>query len=195
MRKNILINLSIIILFVILIVWIISCAVNPVTGKKEFMLVSESQEIALGKQTDQQIIETYGLYNNQQMNNYVNTIGQKMAKLSHRPQLTFSFKVLDTPVINAFAVPGGFIYVTRGILAYLNNEAELACVLGHEIGHVTARHTAKQVSKAQVTQLGLGIGSMLSETFQKYAGVAQFGVGMLFLKFSRDKEICFITRR
>jgi len=188
MRKNLLINCSIVILSVIFIAWIISCAVNPVTGKKEFMLVSESQEIALGKQTDQQVIETYGLYNNQQLNNYVNVIGQKMAKLSHRPNLSFSFKVLDTGVINAFAVPGGFIYVTRGILAYLNNEAELAGVLGHEIGHVTARHTAKQVSKSQVAQLGLGIGSMLSETFQKYAGMAQFGVGMLFLKFSRDNE-------
>lgn len=188
MRKNILINVSISIIIIALIVWAISCAVNPVTGKKEFMLITESQEIALGRQTDEQVVETYGLYKNPALENYVNAIGQKMAKLSHRPHLNFSFKLLDTPVINAFAVPGGFIYFTRGILCYLNNEAELAGVIGHELGHVTARHTAKQYSKSQVTQLGLGLGAAFSETFRKYAGIAQFGVGMLFLRFSRDNE-------
>ncbi len=167
---------------------ITGCATNPVTGEKQLMLLSKSEEIQMGKQTNEQVIQTYGVYQENNLNDYVTNLGLKMAKLSHRPDLPWEFKVLDSPVINAFAVPGGFVYVTRGILAYLNNEAELAGVVGHEIGHVTARHSAQQYSKAQLAQLGLGLGSILSETFRKYAGVAQFGVQMLFLKFSRDHE-------
>ncbi|HOC24954.1 MAG TPA: M48 family metalloprotease, partial [bacterium] len=124
----------------LLIGWLIACAVNPVTGKRQLMLLSEGDEVALGQQTDAEVISTYGLYDNTALTSYVNTIGQKMAKISHRPNLAYSFKVLDTDVVNAFAVPGGYIYVTRGILAYLNDEAELAGVLGHELGHVAARH-------------------------------------------------------
>lgn len=179
---------GLIILSIVLIAWLLSCAVNPVTGKREFMLLTEGGEIQLGKNTDAQVVEMYGRYENQQIGNYINGLGKKMAKLSHRPNLNWEFKVLDSPVINAFAVPGGFIYVTRGILAYFNSEAELAGVLGHEIGHVTARHSAKQYSKTTVAQLGLAVGSELSETFRNYAGFAQFGVGMLFLKYSRDNE-------
>ena len=177
-----------IIFLLIIVLLFISCAVNPVTGKRELMLLSEADEIQLGKQSDAGIVQTYGVYNDPALTQYVSEIGQKMVKISHRPGLKFEFKVMDSPVINAFAVPGGFVYVTRGILAYLNNEAEFAGVLGHEIGHVTARHSAKQYSKAQLSQLGFGLGSALSETFRKYAGIANFGVGMLFLKFSRDNE-------
>lgn len=164
------------------------CAVNPVTGKKEFMLLSQADEIALGAETDKQIIETYGLYDDPGLNIYISEIGGRMGRLTHRPDLKYSFKVLDTPVINAFAVPGGYIYFTRGILAHFNNEAEMAGVLGHELGHVNARHTAKQYSHATLAQLGLGVGMMISEDFRKIAGIAQFGVGMLFLRFSRDNE-------
>ena len=188
MTRQILLKIVVGIIIVSLIVWAISCAINPVTKKREFMLLSEADEINLGKQTDQQVLQIYGYYDDSELLNYVNTMGKKMGKLSHRPQLNFEFKVLDSPVINAFAVPGGYVYFTRGILAYLNNEAELAGVMGHEIGHITARHSAKQYSRAQVAQLGLGIGAMASETFRKYAGVVQFGVGMFFLKFSRDNE-------
>ena len=88
--------------------------------------------------------------------------------------------MLDSPVVNAFAVPGGYVYLTRGILAYLNDEAELAGVVAHEIGHIAARHSAQQYSKAQVAQLGLGLGAVVSKTFRKYAGIAQVGVAMLF---------------
>ncbi|HNW60438.1 MAG TPA: M48 family metalloprotease [bacterium] len=168
--------------------WLIACAVNPVTGKRQLMLISESDEIALGKQSDAEVIATYGIYTDAALNAYVNTIGQKMGKLSHRPNLEYSFKVLDTDVVNAFACPGGYVYVTRGILAYLNDEAELAGVMGHEIGHVAARHTAVSYSKQQLASLGLGLGSILSEKFRQYANVANFGVSMLFLKFSRDDE-------
>jgi predicted Zn-dependent protease len=166
----------------------LSCAINPVTGKKEFMLVTEQDEISLGKQADQEVGQTYGIYENPALSNYVNGIGQSISKNTQRPNNEYHFKVLDTPVINAFAVPGGYVYVTRGILAYMNDEAELAGVIGHELGHENARHIAQQMSRQQVAQLGLGVGMILSEDFRKYAGLAQFGVGMLFLKFSRDNE-------
>ncbi len=172
----------------LLLGWLIACAVNPVTGKRQLMLISESDEVALGQQSDAEVTATYGIYEDAALNAYVNTIGQKMARLSHRPTLNYSFKVLDTDVVNAFAVPGGYVYVTRGILAYLNDEAELAGVMGHEIGHVAARHTAVSYSKQQLASLGLGLGSILSEKFRQYANIANFGVSMLFLKFSRDDE-------
>ncbi len=168
--------------------FLLSCAVNPVTGKREFMLISESEEIQLGEQSDQEIIRAYGLYHDPPLETYLGDLGARLVAVSHRPKLKFHFRLLDSPVINAFAVPGGYVYITRGILAYLNSEAELAGVMGHEIGHVTARHSAKQITKAQLAQLGLGLGSLLSQQFRKYASFAQFGVSMLFLKFSRDNE-------
>ncbi len=167
---------------------ILSCATNPVTGKKQLMLLSNQEEIKLGEQSDGDIVNMYGLYNDPELSRYIKDLGMRMARISHRPDLPYEFRLLDSPVINAFAVPGGFVYITRGIMAYLNNEAELAGVMGHEIGHITARHSAQQYTKAQIAQLGLGVGMVLSENFRKYAGVAQFGVGMLFLKFSRDNE-------
>lgn len=166
----------------------LSCAVNPVTGKRELMLMSESQERQLGRQTDADVRLTYGLYPDPPLADYISGMGKRLAALSHRPNLDYQFRLLDSPVVNAFAVPGGYVYITRGILAYLNSEAELAGVMGHEIGHVAARHSATQYSKAQLVQLGLGLGMMLSEDFRKYAGLAQFGVGLLFLRFSRDNE-------
>ena len=166
----------------------LSCAINPVTGKNEFMLVTEQDEIALGKQADQEVGRTYGFYENQALADYVNRIGQNIAKNTQRPNNEYHFKVLDTPVVNAFAVPGGYVYVTRGILAYMNDEAELAGVIGHELGHENARHIAQQMSRQQVAQLGFNVGMILSENFRKYAGLAEFGASMLFLKFSRDDE-------
>lgn len=166
----------------------ISCAVNPVTGKREFMLVTESDEIAMGKQYDPQISQMYGVYEDKKLSNYVNDLGQRMAKISHRPNLNYNIKVMDSPVINAFAVPGGYVYITRGILGYLNSEAELAGVMGHEIGHVTARHSAKQQSKAQLAQIGLGLGSIFVEGFDQFSGLAGQAVGLMFLKFGRDDE-------
>jgi predicted Zn-dependent protease len=111
-----------------------------------------------------------------------------VAKVSHRPNLPYDCKVVDSPVINAFAVPGGYIYFTQGIMAHLNSEAELLGVVGHELGHVTARHSAEQYSRAQLAQVGLGLTLGLSETLASFSDVIQFGVGMMFLKFSRDNE-------
>jgi predicted Zn-dependent protease len=129
------------------------CATNPVTGKQDFVTVSEDQEIAQGKQYHQSVIAQYGVYDNPDLQAYVNEIGQNLAAKSHRGHLDFHFTVLDTPDINAFALPGGYIYITRGIMAYLDSEAELAGVLGHEIGHVTARHSVRQQSGELATGL------------------------------------------
>jgi predicted Zn-dependent protease len=151
-------------------------------------MVSESQEIAIGKEADPQIVAEYGLYEDEDLAALVNEIGQSLAKVSHRPQLTYTFRVVDSPIINAFALPGGYVYMTRGILAHFNSQDELAGVLGHEIGHVVARHSAEQMSKQQLAGLGLGIGALVSEHFARYAGFAGAGLNLLFLKYSRDQE-------
>jgi predicted Zn-dependent protease len=164
------------------------CARNPVTGKKELALISESQEIAMGQEAHPEILRQFGTVEDEALQQYFNDLGQKMAAVSHRPNLPWHFTVVDDPLVNAFAVPGGFIYFTRGILAHMNNEAELAGVLGHEIGHVTARHSVSQLSKQQLYGLGLGLGSVLSPTFGRYSQLAQAGVGILFLKYGRDDE-------
>ena len=171
-----------------LLLGIYSCAVNPVTGKQELMLLSETDEIQLGRETDTQVVQEYGVYDDAKLTAYLNDICQRLGKSSHRPNLTYHFKVVDVSVVNAFAVPGGYLYFTRGILASLNSEAELAGVMGHEIGHITARHSASQYSKAQLAQLGLGVGMIFAEKIPALSELAQFGVGMLFLSFSRDNE-------
>jgi len=169
-------------------VFLSSCAVNPVSGRHELMLLSEKDEIRLGRKTDSQVVRQYGLYEDKRLTAYLNELGQRLARVSHRPSLPYHFKIVDSPVVNAFAVPGGYVYITRGILAYLNSEAELAGVMGHEIGHITARHTAEQYTRATLAQLGLGLGMVFSDTFRAFGDLAQFGVGMMFLKFSRDNE-------
>lgn len=165
-----------------------ACATNPVTGKKNLMLISESQEIAMGREYDPHIVAMFGLYQDDKLQKFINEKGQQMAKISHRPQLSYEFKVLDSPVVNAFAVPGGYVYFTRGILAHFNNEAEFAGVLGHEIGHITARHTARQQSKQILYQAGFIAGIIVSPEFAQFADVGQQALGLLFLKFGRDHE-------
>ncbi|NND35223.1 MAG: M48 family metalloprotease [Saprospiraceae bacterium] len=152
------------------------------------MFMSEAQEIALGKQSDPSIVAMYGLFENDELQKFINEKGMEMAKISHRPNLPYEFKILDSPVVNAFAVPGGFIYFTRGILAHFNNEAEFAGVLGHEIGHVTARHSAKQQTKATIAQILFIGGLVVSPAFRNFANEAQQGMQLLFLKYSRDNE-------
>src|SRR3989338_6992464 len=137
------------------------CAQNPVTGQNDFVMMSEEQEIAIGRQYNEQVIsKQYQVYGSKALQDYVNRVGQKLARNSHRPQLQYHFAVLDTPEINAFALPGGYVYLTRGILAYLNSEAQRAAVVGHEIGHVTARHGVRQQSAAQAANIGLTIASI-----------------------------------
>jgi len=167
---------------------LLSCARNPVTGKSELSLVSESQEIQMGQQAAQEVAQTIGLYNNAKVQSYVADLGKRMAAQSERPNLPWEFHVVDDASVNAFALPGGFIYVTRGLMTSINDEAELATVIGHEIGHVTNRHSVQQISKAQLAQLGLGIGSILSSDIARFGQLASAGLSILFLKYGRDAE-------
>jgi predicted Zn-dependent protease len=177
-----------IMLFIATVLLVISCAVNPVTGKKQIMLMSEAQEIQLGLSYDPQVMATFGAYPDQNLQNFVQSRGVEIGKISHRPNLEYHVRVVDSPVVNAFAVPGGYIYLTRGILAQLNNEAELEGVMAHELGHIAARHTVSQQSKQQIGQLLLIGGMIASEKFAQYAQYALQGMQLLFLKFSRDDE-------
>jgi predicted Zn-dependent protease len=165
------------------------CAVNPATGQRQLMLVSESQEIAMGQQADPGISAMFGLYDDPELQAYVTRLGDSLAASSERPHLPWTFRVVDDPIVNAFALPGGFIYVSRGIMAHFNSEAQLASVLGHEIGHVTARHSASQMSEQQLAQLGLVAGAVIvPDVAARYGVIAQQALGILFLKFSRDDE-------
>ena len=165
-----------------------SCARNPVTGKNELALVSEGQEIQMGQQAAQEVAQTIGFVEDPELQSYVANIGKRMAAKSERPNLPWEFHVVNDASVNAFALPGGHIYVTRGLLGSMNSEAELATVLGHEIGHVTARHSVQQISKAQLATLGLGIGSIVSSDIAQFAGLAGQGLQVLFLKYGRDAE-------
>ncbi len=173
---------------VFLALFVYSCARNPVTGKRQFMLVSEKQERAMGLAYDPQVIQEFGLYDNKELQDFIGKYGKQMANISHRPKLDYQFRILDSPVVNAFAVPGGFVYFTRGIMAHFNNEAEFAGVLGHEIGHITARHSAQQQSQQILAQVGFLAAMIASEKFRDYSDLAQTGLGLLFLKFSRSHE-------
>jgi len=164
------------------------CAVNPATGKRQINLVSSGREEQMGREADPAIQAEYGLYGDEAVQRYVDGVGQRLARVSHLPQLTWHFRVLDSPIVNAFALPGGYIYVTRGILAYAESEAQLAGILGHELAHVTARHTAQQITQQQIAGIGLLAGAIFVDAFRPYSGLAQQGLGLLFLKYSRDHE-------
>jgi predicted Zn-dependent protease len=164
------------------------CAVNPATGKRQLSLVGEGQEVEMGRSAAEQVRTSLGLYTDDALHSYLDGVGQRVAAASERPQLTWSFAVVDDAAVNAFALPGGFIYVTRGLLTHLNSEAELAAVLGHEIGHVAARHSVNQMSKAQLASIGLGLGMILRPELQGLGQVGQAGLGLLLLKYGRDDE-------
>jgi len=172
----------------VLALLVTTCAKNPVTGKREVMLISETDEIKLGAESDPEIIAEFGILENPALQAFINEKGNEMAKISHRSSLPFHFKILDSPVVNAFALPGGYVYFTRGILAHFNNEAQFSGVLGHEIGHVTARHGANQYSKQILAELGLAIGSSISKELEAFAEIAGVGMQLLFMKFGRADE-------
>jgi predicted Zn-dependent protease len=173
---------------VILLLAAAACSVNPVTGQRELSLISEEQEIALGGQASQQVAQSLGLVENEALQRYVSDIGHTLAARSERPELPWSFAVVDDPTPNAFALPGGYIFVTRGLATLLSSEAQLAGVLGHEIGHVTARHSVSQMSRAQLAQLGLGLGMILSPEVAQLGDLLGTGLQLLFLKYGRDDE-------
>src|SRR5687767_2448102 len=165
-----------------------ACARNPVTGERELALISEAQELEMGKQAAQQARQAIGLVDDKALQAYVQRVGTALAADSERPELPWSFEVVDDPTPNAFALPGGYIFVTRGMLNHMDSEAELAAVLGHEIGHVTARHGVQQMSRAQLAQLGMGIGMVLVPELQPYGDLLGSGLQLLFLKYGRDAE-------
>jgi len=164
------------------------CSKNPVTGKKEIIFMSEDKEKALGAESHPSVVASMGLYEDKDLTAFINEKGKAMGKVSHRPDVDYKFFIVDSPVVNAFAVPGGYVYFTRGIMAHFNNEAEFAGVLGHEIGHIAARHSASQQTKQVFTQGVLLAGSVLSPTFRSMADQASQGLGLLLLKYSRDHE-------
>ena len=172
-----------------LLLLLAGCATNPVTGAREFVMMSEAQEIAMGREADVEVRRQMGLYEDDALQRYVEEIGLALATRSHRPELPWSFAIVDSPAINAFALPGGFIYLTRGIMPFLSDEADLAGVLGHEIGHVTARHTVRAYTRASGAQLGLLIGSIFSPAARAVGGLAETGLGVLFLRYGRDAEL------
>lgn len=165
-----------------------SCAVNPVTGDRQLALVSEGQEIQIGREVASNAAQEFGLVKDEALQAYVQALGSRLAQASERPDLPWSFQVVDEATPNAFAAPGGFIFITRGLLALLRNEAELVSILGHEIGHVTARHSVAMMSRAQLAQLGIGIASVLSPTAAQFGELAAGGLQLLFLKYGRDAE-------
>ena len=167
------------------------CAANPVSGKQDFVMMSEQQEIALGRSSDADVRKQYKVYANPALQSYVDRVGQKVAEHSHRPNIHYHFTVLDTPEINAFALPGGYVYITRGILAYLNSEAEMAAVLGHEVGHVTARHGVRQQSAAQAANIGVSIVSIFVPELRTQAGhdLSNLLGGALLSGYGREHEL------
>ena len=173
-----------------------SCAQNPVTGKSDFVVVSEEQELRMGRAYDQQIKKESPLYDHKNgadagLAAYVEQLGLRLARHSHRNHLDYRFAIQDAPEVNAFALPGGFIYVTRGILAYLNSEAELAAVLGHEIGHVTARHSVRQISAQQGAQIGLTIASIFIPGMRNQAAgnFTNIAANALLSGYGREHEL------
>ena len=164
------------------------CAVNPATGKSDFVMMSEQQELGMGARYNQEILKQFPRYNDEKLQAYVQRVGERVARSSHRSNLQYHFTVIDSPDINAFALPGGYIYIHRGLIAYLGSEAELAAVLGHEVGHVTARHSVRQQSQAsawnilgQAVAIGTGVGA---------AGDLANVLGTAFVRgYGRDMEL------
>ena len=165
-----------------------ACATNPATGGRMLALVSESQEIEMGQEYKQVIPTQYGLYDDDELQAYVDSVGQALAAVSERPNLPWSFQIVDDPVINAFALPGGPIYVARGIMVHFNSEAEMASVLGHELGHITARHIVEALSRQQLMGGLLTAGMIFAPGIRPFGDALGGGLGLLFLKYGRDDE-------
>jgi len=164
------------------------CATNPATGRRELSLIGQGQEIQMGLEGAQAAAAQMGIYGDSGIQRYVSSLGMPMAKASERPDLPWTFTVVDDPIVNAFALPGGPIFISRGILTYMNSEAQLVSVLGHEIGHVTAKHSVSQISKQQILSIGLVGAMVVRPELQQFGGLAQQGLGVLFLKYGRDDE-------
>lgn len=166
-----------------------ACASNPVSGRREVSFMSEAEEIAIGQRGDAEIRREMGVYRDDDLQRYVSGVGERIAAVSHRPTLPWTFTVVDSPVVNAFALPGGYVYVTRGLLAHLGDESELAGVLGHEVGHVTARHASQQFTRSATGSIGILLASIFVPGMRPFSDVASMGLGTVFLKYGRDDEL------
>jgi predicted Zn-dependent protease len=165
------------------------CATNPVTGSPDLVFQSEAGEIKRAKEVHPMLLQQFGgAYEDQQVQAYVNEVGQRAAKASHRPELQYTFTVLDSEEINAFTTGGGYVYITRGIMNYLNSEAELTAVLGHEIGHVTARHPVRQQSKSTLAGIGAAAVGIFTGSGD-LAGLANYAGAALISGYGRDQEL------
>lgn len=165
-----------------------ACSINPATGDRQFAaLMSPEQENQVGAQEHQKIIQQYGLYDDQDLQNYVRGVGKRVTRQTERPDVDYKFYIIDSPIVNAFALPGGYIYVSRGLLALANSEAELAGVLAHEVGHITGRHSAERYSHGVVTSLGTNV---LSAVIGNSVASQALGVGAnLYISgYSRSQE-------
>lgn len=181
-------NLFVLSIFLLGSLFFSGCATNPVSGKQDFVLMSEAQEINLGKQAHQQVMKQYRPYNDPALQSYVEGLVDELGKKSHRSNLVYHVTVLDSPQVNAFALPGGYLYITRGIMAYMNSEAELAGVLGHELGHITARHGVRQQSAGTVAGiLGAGVGILTGSRAASEA--ANIGGTALVRGYGRSHEL------
>ena len=166
----------------------VGCSRNPATGKLQFGLVSEDDEVALGREADAEVREALGVYDDPDVAKLVGDVGASIAEQSERPDLPWTFVVLDEPAVNAFALPGGWVYVTRGLLAHLLTEDELAAVLGHEAGHVTARHGVVQLRKQRTAQRSVGVFRVVDPNLRHVGGIAARTAGLALLKHSRTDE-------
>ncbi len=167
---------------------VLACSVNPATGKKQLSFFGEAAEIELGADVDREFLATSDVYDDAALAAYVAELGGRLAAVSERPELPWSFRIADDEIVNAFALPGGRIYVTRGLLAHLNREAELAGVLGHEIGHVTARHSVHGLSRDLALAAGVLAGLAVLDADDTVQTAAVLGLGLMTLKFGRSQE-------
>ncbi len=166
-----------------------ACSLNPATGRVQAFLISEREEVELGREADAEITSSMRMLEDApQLVAKVESVGKEIADASERPQLPWTFRVLDDPAVNAFALPGGFVYVTRGLLTHLDSADELAAVLGHEAGHVTARHGAVKLRKTNVARRSVGVFRIVDPGLRHIGGFAAGIAGLALLKYSRDDE-------
>lgn len=175
---------------------LVSCATNPATGRANLVLMSENRELEVGREEHEKVLSSMPVMDDGPVVEYVREVGQRVADASHRDDLDYTFTVIDSPEINAFALPGGYIYINRGLLAFLNSEDQLAAVLAHEIGHVTARHAVQQQSRGTLGRTAAGIGGFVAAvaTGSAYVGSELSQLGSLWTQagvsgFGREHEL------
>jgi predicted Zn-dependent protease len=189
-------SIQLVVMLVLVAVGLQSCAVNPATGQGNLVLMTERREVEIGKEEHDKVIASMRIMTDEQLNAYVNEVGQRVAAGSHRPDLQYTFTVIDSPEINAFALPGGFVYINRGLLLYLKSEDELAAVLAHEVGHITARHAIQQQARGRLGNTAAVVGGVVAAvaTGSGYIGSELAQIGSIWAAagasgFGREHEL------